>query len=85
MVLNLEELSRNLTPEQRRQLKEDRLYLEQFTAQCNVSLLGITENDECFPLEGLSYRFDDNLGGYSIGGIKGSLEENKVMQRLNEQ
>lgn len=72
---SLEELTKNLTPEQKEQLEEDAPYIIKFEGEYGAVIVDIQENNEHHPPKGLMYYFDDNLGGYSIEGIKESLEE----------
>lgn len=46
-----------------------------FCAKYSAKLVKILPNDENFPPSGEIYVFDDNLGGYSIEGIRRSLIE----------
>ncbi len=58
-----------------RYLKADSPYVEAFCRSQGVSLWRVDENTEDFPPQGLMYYFTDDLGGYTINAIKGSLEE----------
>ena len=66
---------RKLTPKQLTYLREDLPYLTWFMETQKVSLVDIQINDEQFPPYSLMYYFDDNLGGYTLKGIKNTLNE----------
>ena len=59
-------------------LGQDGFYLQAFSRKHNAQIVDITPNTEDYPPRGLLYVFD-NLGGFSIGRHKNSLEE-KVEQ-----
>lgn len=56
-------------------LEQDRLYVETFCQKYKTQVVGISLNTEDFPPQGLMYVFDNQLGGFSIEGIKNSLED----------
>ncbi len=56
-------------------LKQDRFYLQVFCRKYNVTVVDVVPNTEDFPPRGLLYIFDNQLGGFTIEGIKNSLEE----------
>ena len=56
----------------------DKSYVEAVCQSQGVGLYHVAENTEDFPSKGLMYYFTDKLqglGGFSIEGIKSSLEE----------
>lgn len=65
-----------------RYLRRDKLYIELFCEQTGFSLQDITPDWEDFPPPGLMYFCSDNLGGYSLNGIKATLSE-KQLDRKN--
>lgn len=56
-------------------LLDDRLYVEVFCQQYRAQVVEIFPNTEEYPPRGLMYVFDNQLGGFSINGIKNSLED----------
>lgn len=60
-------------------LNHDRLYLQAFCNKYNARLVDVIPNTEEFSVCGLLYVFNNQLGSFSIEGIKSSLEE-KVEQ-----
>ena len=56
-------------------LGQDRVYLRAFCEKYNVRVIDVVPNTEDFPPRGLLYIFDNQLGGFTIEGIKNSLEE----------
>ncbi len=62
------------TPEEIKQvLQHDEPYLAAFCQKYKVVLVDFFPNPEENSLQGLMYVFTDDLGGYSIEGIKASL------------
>ena len=55
--------------------EQDRLYVEGFCQRYKTRVVDIFPNTEDFPPRGLMYVFDNQLGGFSIEGIKNSLED----------
>ena len=53
----------------------DRLYVEAFCQKYDTDVVNVFPNNEDHPPQGLMYVFDNQLGGFSIAGIKASLEE----------
>lgn len=74
MHIGLEALVMRAPEEVRRILQQDQLYLGVFCRKYNVELVTFSLNVEDFPPQGLMYFFSDNLGGYSIKGIKESIK-----------
>lgn len=74
MYVDIEDLVMRAPEEVRRILQQDRLYLSAFCRKYNVELVTFLPNSEDFPPQGLLYFFSDDLGGYSIKGIKESLK-----------
>ena len=62
-------------------MERDRAYVELFCQIYNARIVDIFPNVEHYPPRGLMYVFDDDLGGYSIEGIKNSLEDKVSEQR----
>ena len=56
-------------------LRKDGLYVEAFCQKYKAQLIDVFPNTEDFPPRGLMYEFDNQLGGYSITGIKRSLDQ----------
>jgi hypothetical protein len=56
-------------------LLDDRLYVEVFCQEYRTQVIDIFPNTENCPPRGLMYIFDNQLGGFSITGIKNSLED----------
>lgn len=56
-------------------VEEDHYYVEAFCQKYNVQVVDIFPNTEKSPALGLMYVFDNQLGGFSIEGIKNSLED----------
>lgn len=56
-------------------LRQDKIYLEIFCCNSKTHLVDFFPNNEEFPPQGLTYVFDNGLGGFGIEGIKNSLEE----------
>ena len=59
-------------------LLDDQLYIEAFCQRYKASVVDIFPNTEDFPVQGLMYVFDNQLGGFSLQGIKNSLEDKIV-------
>jgi len=55
-------------------LLNDGLYVEAFCQRYKAGLVDVVPNDEVYPPHGLIYVFDNQLGGFSIEGIKSSLD-----------
>ena len=62
--------------------EQDRLYVEAFCQKYKTQVVDIFPNTEEFPPQGLMYMFDNQLGGFSIEGIKKSLEDKIAEERL---
>lgn len=62
-------------------LLDDAWYLEIFCQKYRAQVIDISPNTEECPTRGLIYVFDNQLGGFSIKGIKNSLEEKVLEQR----
>ncbi len=75
MIPQQQDLTEHLTVKQLALFEEDLPLLEDFVARYNVSLLSVEESTENPPLRKLMYFFDDNLGGYTVKGIRDSLDE----------
>lgn len=60
-------------------LNKDGFFLQAFCEKYDARVVDIVPNTENFPARGLLYVFDNQLGGFSIEGIKNSLTE-KVEQ-----
>lgn len=58
-------------------ISKDRPYVEAFCLRTSEELIDFIWNEEDFPSQGLTYFFSDNLGGYSIKGIKNTLDGDK--------
>ena len=54
-------------------LLRDKFVVDLFCAQEKVELQEVIPNLEEFPINGLMYFFNNNLGGYSLEGLLGSL------------
>ncbi|MDP3698460.1 MAG: hypothetical protein Q8R47_02640 [Nanoarchaeota archaeon] len=54
---------------------EDKLYVNPFCKKYKARVISISLNTEDFPPQGLLYVFNNQLGGFSIEGIKNSLED----------
>ena len=63
---------------------QDCLYVEAFCQKYGAKVAGIFPNNEDFPPQGLIYVFDNQLGGFSIEGIKNSLEEESLDDKISE-
>ncbi|MDO8510756.1 MAG: hypothetical protein Q7S55_01175 [Nanoarchaeota archaeon] len=64
-------------------LDTDSLYLEAFCHKYQSQVIDIFPNTEDFPPQGLTYVFDNQLGGFSIEGIKNSLESS-LEEKISE-
>ncbi len=62
-------------------LEADRPFVEQFCSLYAIELVDFSVNSEEFPPQGLMYYFSDNLGGYTVNAIKGSLGESKLSKK----
>lgn len=56
-------------------LRRDKIYPELFCYNYQTEIIDFFPNNEVFPPRGLIYLFDNQLGGFSIDGIKNSLEQ----------
>ena len=56
-------------------LNQDRFHLQAFCEKYGAQVVNIIPNTEDSPSHGLLYIFDNQSGGFSIEGIKSSLEE----------
>jgi len=56
-------------------LLQDQLYVEAFCQKYDTQMIDVFPNNEDFPPQGLMYVFNNQLGGFSIEGIKNSLED----------
>ncbi len=65
-------------------IKQDCLYVGAFCQKYGARVVGIFPNNEDFPPQGLMYVFDNQLGGFSIEGIKNSLEEESLDDKILE-
>lgn len=82
MHIDLEAFVMYFSPEEVRQiLQQDHPFLEEFCQKYNVELVTLSPNLEDFPPEGLMYFFTDNLGGYSIKGIKADLKAGPELEQ----
>lgn len=57
-------------------LNLDRVYVELFCQKYQAQVIDVLPNTEDFPPRGLMYIFDNQPGGFSIQGVKNSLEDN---------
>lgn len=73
MTLSIPTLIEQLTLEQLALFEEDQPWLKRFVVKTDTILLAIEPSTEDPNTKGLMYFFDDNLGGYTIKGIKNSL------------
>ena len=58
----------------------DHYYVEAFCHKYGTKIVDILPNTEDFPPRGLMYVFDNQLGGFSIEGIKNSLEDDDSLE-----
>ena len=64
-------------------LLRDGLYVGVFCQRYKAKLIDVFPNTEDSPPQGLIYEFDNQLGGFSIEGIKNSLKsslEDKISE-----
>lgn len=54
---------------------EDKRCVDQFCKRYKARVVSISLNTEDFPPQGLLYVFNNQLGGFSLEGIKNSLED----------
>ncbi|GEM_PF-6562066 len=54
----------------------DKLLVEAYCQKYKTKVMNVFPNTEEFPVKGLMYVFGDNCGGYTIEGIKKSLNSN---------
>ncbi len=66
----------------KKQFEQDKKFLNEFCRKYNLSLTKLTTTDEAGKLENM-YFFNDNLGGYTLDGIKKSLDLNLIYLFLN--
>ena len=65
-------------------LLDDGAYLGVFCQKYEAVLVDVIPNTEKFPPKGLLYEFDNQLGRFSIQGIKNSLKENSLDEKVLE-
>jgi len=53
----------------------DQFYLEAFCLKYKAQVVDVFPNTEDYPPQGLMYVFNNQQGGFSIEGIKNSLED----------
>ncbi len=63
---------------------QDCLYVEAFCQKYRAKVVSIFPNNEDFPPQGLMYVFNNLLGGFSIEGIKNSLKEESLDDKISE-
>ena len=75
----LRQMEREILEDILKQMERDRADLSAFCREYNIHLTTVEITSERFPevLYEAMYFFDDGLGGYTIDGIKNSLNEKK--------
>ncbi len=66
----------------KKQFEQDKKFLNEFCSKYNLYLTKLTTTDESGKLENM-YFFNDNLGGYTLDGIKKSLDLSLIYPFLN--
>ncbi len=65
-------------------IRQDYFYVEEFCHRYKTRVVSIFPNNEDFPPKGLIYVFDNQLGGFSIDGVKNSLWEDSLEDKISE-